>query len=301
MNNHNYGFIFNDIKIVDNMVVKKSKNQKGNDKISSEMDFYKFIITNNVKFPIPQISQLDYDKNMIVMEYLKDYEPLLNFFYKFEDNLLLKRILSLINELHCYKISVSKEKYLNNLSIEINDKIKIRYNETNWNDIKYFNNIKTVNNVKIKDLDYYLSIINYRILKIINQKSTFEFCLIHGDIHLNNILIKNDNIRFIDPRGYFGKNKLYGVKEYDYAKLLFGITGYSFFDNMKINKLEVVDNNLNIQFIDKYLKHLYSEEFNEMTKLLVLTIWLGNNSCFVNNEKKVMSLMIALYLCETFL
>ena len=39
-------------------------------------------------------------------------------------------------------------------------------------------------------------------------------------------MIRDNEIIFIDPRGYFGNTKLYGLKQYDFAKLLFGLSGY---------------------------------------------------------------------------
>jgi hypothetical protein len=40
---------------------------------------------------------------------------------------------------------------------------------------------------------------------------------------------------------------------------------------------------------------------SELTRLISLSIWLGNNSTFVSPHKKLMSLMIGRYLCERFL
>jgi hypothetical protein len=181
---------------------------------------------------------------------------------------------------------------------------------------------------------------------------------IHGDIHLGNILVPRyvnqksntcidadthtDTVRemtsdtvkpvhkyiFIDPRGYFGKYDLYGEPRYDYAKLIFGISGYSIFDQMKVESIDIspvelwIDRlngrpaekqlfNINIPFIDDYC-HIYdtirkpdytvvNPEIDEITILLSLSIWLGNNSTFTSPEKKLTSLMIARYLCERFM
>jgi hypothetical protein len=129
-----------------------------------------------------------------------------------------------------------------------------------------------------------------------------EYSLIHGDIHLGNILIDSSkNIYFIDPRGYFGKTKLYGLKEYDYAKLMFGISGYSTFDNISITDLNIINLNLSIDFIKEYEYIFENNIFDDITKLLCLSIWLGNNSCFINENKKIVSLMIAFYYCEKYL
>ncbi|MAU37497.1 MAG: hypothetical protein CMD14_09070 [Flavobacteriales bacterium] len=235
------------------------------------------------------------------MEYLKDCDVLTNIFYKKNKHKIITKIMKNINNLHKYKKKVKKEDYINDLNIETNYKIVSRFEQTHWTEIKEYNMIKTVNNEKIKNIKYYLDVINNKIKKIIDKKTVYEYNLIHGDIHLGNILIKKDDLYFIDPRGYFGNSKLYGIKEYDYAKLLFGISGYSIFDNMNIDRLIIKNNNIEISFIDNYIDFLNNNYFDELTKLLVLTIWLGNNSCFRNNNKKIMSLMISFYLCEKYL
>jgi len=70
--------------------------------------------------------------------------------------------------------------------------------------------------------------------------------------------------------------------------------------------------NITIPFIDEYssiYKSLDTPEWqssvpeltSELTRLISLSIWLGNNSTFVSPEKKLMSLSISRYLCERFL
>ena len=70
---------------------------------------------------------------------------------------------------------------------------------------------------------------------------------------------------------------------------------------MKINNIIIENNNFNIEFIKKYEKIYESNLFDNYTKLLSLTIWLGNPCCFTCNDKKLTSLMIAYYLCEKYL
>jgi predicted unusual protein kinase regulating ubiquinone biosynthesis (AarF/ABC1/UbiB family) len=133
----------------------------------------------------------------------------------------------------------------------------------------------------------------------LNERNYYN--LIHGDTHLGNILIdENQQIYFIDPRGYFGETKLFGLYEYDYAKLMFGISGYSIFDTMEIAELDIKDGNINIEFIKKY-EYVFTNMFDEITTLFCLSIWLGNNSCFTSINKKITSLMIAYYYCEKYL
>lgn len=304
MNENNYGFYFNNIEIHDNKLIKSAKNDYGKNKIKKEINFYEYIIDNNVKLAIPKIYFLNKNSGIIEMEYLINCITLTNIFYDIEINSIINKILEKINILHIFSvINVSKETYLKNMKIETYDKIILRYNETNWLELSYFNKIKTINNIHFKNINYYLNKINEKLIKIINNEMVdYNFCLIHGDIHLGNILINNENdIYFIDPRGYFGNNDLFGIREYDYAKLLFGISGYSVFDLMEIDELNIKNGNIEISFIDKFCKIYETNLFDNFTKLLSLTIWLGNNNNFINNNKKITSLMIAFYLCETYI
>lgn len=58
-----------------------------------------------------------------------------------------------------------------------------------------------------------------------------RFCFIHGDPTFSNMLITGDRIVFIDPRGYFGKTRLFGDPAYDWAKLLYSVlTNYDQFN-----------------------------------------------------------------------
>ena len=55
MNENNYGFIFNDIIIINGIFNKKAKNELGKIKINNEIDFYLYIINNNINFSIPKL------------------------------------------------------------------------------------------------------------------------------------------------------------------------------------------------------------------------------------------------------
>lgn len=63
-----------------------------------------------------------------------------------------------------------------------------------------------------------------------------EFRLIHGDCTFSNMIYDrlHGEVRFIDPRGYFGKTKLYGDVDYDWAKVYYSLVGnYDQFNRKK--------------------------------------------------------------------
>ena len=64
------------------------------------------------------------------------------------------------------------------------------------------------------------------------------FCPIHGDCTLSNILTDaQGQIYFIDARGYFGSQELFGDVRYDWAKLYYSLAGN--FDSFNIGRFSL--------------------------------------------------------------
>lgn len=367
MNTQNYGYIYNEIlfDLSSNIVTKRSKHPDGLKKLIKEINFYRTIGGYKAMYaPFyipkmiidPHISSIS--NNELKIEYFPDYEPYINRFpyHNDADSInTVRDILDHIVPLHnSSAIMIDIDEYNASIRIEVMDKILERYNTTDWKSLyPEFEQIMYVNNLRVLPLVEYVQAIYKRIMFLIDILSVREdakpskfyrpigtFTYIHGDIHLGNILVprevdateitdnKSHKYIFIDPRGYFGKYNLYGEPRYDYAKLIFGISGYSIFDQMNIESIDIspvelwIDRlngkpattqlfNISIPFIDDYC-HIYdtirnpdyaaiNPEIDEITILLSLSIWLGNNSTFTSPEKKLTSLMIARYLCERFI
>ena len=293
MNSHNYGFMFNDLIIDSNYVIKKGKNEKGNNKINNEILFYNYVNNNNIDLNIPSIVKTG--NGYIKMEYLKNTTILTEIVNDKNLDQYMQLFLNNICNLHCHTKQMIKTQIKMDVLYEIETKLISRYdpNELLLQDINYVNSI-AING----DLKYYINKIKQQILPLIENIDSYS--LIHGDTHLNNILANQEQMYFIDPRGIFGETLLFGLKEYDYAKFLFGLSGYSKFDNMDITDLDIENNNLNIEFIKKCEFVFETTLFDNLTKLLTLSIWLANNSTFQCNKKRTMSLMIAFYYCEKY-
>ena len=69
---------------------------------------------------------------------------------------------------------------------------------------------------------------------------TYKSGIIHGDMCLSNILCGNGmTLRFIDPRGSFGKPGFFGDPRYDVAKIYHSVdAGYEFFNSDKFTLYE---------------------------------------------------------------
>jgi len=298
MNEDNYGFIFNNITIEDNTLNKKSKNLLGKTKINNEIQFYLYIFENNITFPMPKL--LNYQDGSLSLQYINNSCTLTSKINSSNIYDYINKIKEHLYIIHAIQKKISVNIIQRDLTLELHTKVLDRFNEFNWNSNSSYNSIKSVNNIKIRNIYYYCDIIKTKLTDYLKTRNYYS--LIHGDIHLGNILLdENDHILFIDPRGYFGESKLFGLFEYDYAKLLFGLSGYSVFDNMIINELNIINNNIDINFIKHYEFIFESEKFDKITVLFCLSIWLANNSCFSNINKKITSLMIAYYYCEKYI
>ena len=110
-----------------------------------------------------------------------------------------------------------------------------------------------------------------------------NFYLTHGDCTFHNMMIETDGVRpvLLDPRGYFGKTKLYGDVDYDWAKLYYSVVGdYDQF-NRKNFSLEINQDNVELEIVSNNWKNL-EQDFFELTganprkiKLLHAIIWLS--------------------------
>ena len=297
MNEQNYGFAFNSITITHDTFQKTAKNKHGQIKISHEIAFYKYIIQNNIQFPIPRLIHCKEDT--LILEYIRNADTLTNKINATNVYEYIHRIRTYLSHIHSIRIPVSVDTIKKDTIIEIEQKVISRFNEFDWGSNTLYNSIHSVNHIKIKSLFEYCHIIKDKIMGELCKRD--HYSIIHGDIHLGNILVdESDNIVFIDPRGYFGESELYGLPEYDYAKLLFGLSGYSVFDNMSVDELLVENNNINIDFIKEHEYIFERNIFDTMSVLFCLSIWLANNSCFTNVNKKIMSLLIACYYCEKY-
>lgn len=298
MNENNYGFIFNDITVKNGVFNKKSKNITGKIKINNEIEFYLYIIQNNIDFCMPKL--INYQDGDISIEYIENSNTIIHKININNVREYIDKIKKLLHNIHNKQKRIDFDVIKKDIDIEVEKKILDRFNDYDWKSNDIYKNISYVNNIKIKNIFEYIKIIKTKISIYLKERNYYN--LIHGDIHLGNILIdKNDKLYFIDPRGYFGETKLFGLYEYDYAKLMFGLSGYSIFDNMKIDILDIQDGNINIDFIKQYEYIFETEIFDKITTLFCLSIWLANNSCFVDINKKITSLMIAFYFCEKYL
>jgi len=287
----NFNIIYYDMN--NSIIIKKTINNYGINKLKNEMNFYNFIINNKIKFNIPIIHK--YKKNIITMNYIKQ-NKLTDFDY-------FNIIIANLNNLHNHNNMIVYKNYYKKILLE-ETIIKIKERFIIIKDIinEKINDILYVNNIKLCNFDIIIEKINnYLDIYVDNLNGDYKLQPIHGDPQYNNIIFHNHDITFIDPKGYFGSSQIYGIKEYDIAKLFFSLSGYEIFDNMIFNELIFDNNNLNIDFINIPNFDLYNSN-SQIVKYLFITIWLSNAHIFIKEPYKVIySFFIGLYFASVLL
>lgn len=296
LNRQGYGSSFNELYYNEDTILKKAKNEYGLQKIEFEKAFFAFVSSSKISFPIPEKIQVVEDGYS--MRYYKGCKPLFLVLKESPEYLsqYLYNVCSQLDILHnSNKVILSKETVKRDLQFEMIEKIQTRYKEVE-SIVKSYSFVKTVNGIELESYENLFSFFEESIHLFLETKNEFTYCPIHGDCQFNNILLSSnrEDLIFIDPRGYFGKSELYGLEEYDTAKLYFALTGYDIFDNMTVTQLEIDGSNLTLPEIAFDLSVLYSNSF---TAILTASIWLGNPHSFKDQPlKAVYSYFYGLYL-----
>ena len=113
-----------------------------------------------------------------------------------------------------------------------------------------------------------------------------SFCPIHGDPTFSNMLYSTarEEVVLFDPRGYFGKTKIFGDPDYDWAKLYYSVVGN--YDAFNRRQFVLYDHGVGDYVIHMKLSH-YSRIASELTRqlpnpcrveLLHALIWLALTS-----------------------
>ena len=218
---------FNEVIIGEKITIKKSKNTQI---LQNEIEYLENI-PNKIKNLFPEVknSGKDYYK----METING----LKLSYYLINNLLTKSDLTKIFN-NLIKIHSSKKKINNNKELNIYEnylkKIKKRIKK----------NPKIISKFGYKNFDK----LKHHLNKY-EKNDKGRLGVVHGDPVLSNIIKKHDeNLIFLDPRGYLGnKFSIFGDVNYDFAKLYQSLCGY---ENIIMDKvpdeyyLEILRNHL---------------------------------------------------------
>lgn len=267
---------FNKLTTEDDTIIKEAINEQGKDIIKKEINWYNNVDKNDFIPLFEKIDDYKFKMNKL------NATPLYKIFNESSNekkNEYLKLIYENLELLHNKKIIVSSDTIIEDIILEANTKIVDRINKIKPI-LNYFN-IEYVNNIKIDDFSFVLNFL----IEILLKNIPSEYSFIHGDCQFSNILANDDKIFLIDPRGYFGKTLLYGDKDYDYAKVLYALTGYDSFNNNELFSFELKNRNI-IFDIKNNLTPEINVYLNERIKAWLVIIWFGLAQYNSNNILK---------------
>jgi len=297
-----YGASFNTLSRTETKIKKEARTDYGKKKILYEIDFFKFLQSKRISFPVPEI--YEFGNYSYTMKYYSDYIPFFKVWYMIDANkrtTLLQKIRSHLLSLHASDTkSISAKLYNEYLLTEITIKLTDRITQIQ-SMLETYKHIKRVNDTVIRPLPEIIETIKKRLLKLVEPKEEYHLCPIHGDCQFNNILVNKENhdIIFIDPRGYYGNSQIYGIAEYDDAKIRFALSGYDTFDSMVVESLNTNNDTIyvdDLRLTDDCLSN------NDFSSILAISIWIGNAHCFMNNPPKAMySYAYAMWLVNIYL
>jgi hypothetical protein len=295
-----YGSSFNSIYIHGDELEKKPRNEYGQRKLELEKNAYRHFYRDVPEFPLAKgFYQTD---TSLFIKYYKDYVPLWQLYIQATFNqreVLLQKILHYLSLLHSKKLEVPYDEYSLLLRSEVVEKVYTRYTEIA--PILESYPFTSVNGTHCLSFDECMRLIKEYLERYLQTRNVYSLCYIHGDPQFNNILSNKDlsEFVFIDPRGYFGSKELFGLEEYDTAKVLFALSGYDVFDSSEQFELTINDGNIQVPdfSLDKQYISLYPE-----IHFILCSIWLANAHCFKTNPSKlVISHAYARYLTTRLL
>ena len=268
---------FNQISesITGETIIKQAINGKGIELQKDELNWY----LNSSNPAAAELIKFNAKEHKLVLEKIKG-EPLAKCFK-------IELLPKLINTKFSEPKYFARQKTYDDVRKEMVTKVKARCEEIS----KLIDSIpapRIVNRIPLCNLDTALERA-CRYIQFVHRNAPYE--IIHGDLNFSNVLFDGE-LRFIDPRGYFGDTKLYGLKFYDEAKILYALSGYDKFNSD--GAWSGFDMRSNLARID--IEALYDIESPEVKRhfefkhyVMLAVIWISLAGYFKNNPYKAIS------------
>ncbi len=245
---------YNKMEFTNDKVIKRGLTDEGKKLIEREIIWYKKMIEYGFS-SIPKIFSFN-PLTMGKIEGTNIFQANLN---EEQKEQITDNLIKSVNQMHSYETKPADK----------NDLIKEYYTKT----LERLNSIKSV--IPFADKKYIM--INNQLCKnpIMFQKKFKKsvedklpdtiFCPIHGDCTLTNTMVdKNNDIYFIDARGYFGKQLVFGDIRYDWAKLYYSMNGNFDRFNVKDFKLQILDNEVKFEIKSNGWENLTAKVLQNM-------------------------------------
>jgi len=222
---------------VTGIITKKSDT----DRLKNEIDYYlllpeelriffprviKFDTVNKNWFSLerygyPDVGKILTKKTNVEMDWDKFFEHLYKILLIWKSHTPFSTAISeVVDNTDCVAMYITKTE----------TEVKAFKNQDRWPEVFLSDEI-IINGQKYKSFDVIWPDIREYLTKSVIP--SYNPCIIHGDFCLPNILYNDSKIvKFIDPRGSFGKLKIHGDQRYDIAKLSHSVNGgYEFLNN----------------------------------------------------------------------
>ena len=265
---------FNEVIISAETVTKRGIDDQGKNIAKDEVNWYRKVQSLGYK-AIPKI----FSYEPLIMERLKGKN---------------------IWQYSCLTISEKKE-ILNNIVINLNElhnlvpaipAVKSDLDETYIN--KTFKRLEKIQNLVPFARDEFIRINGRWYRNVFKDKDIFKdilesyyparFHLIHGDCTFSNMIYDRIQckVSLLDPRGYFGKSKLFGDKDYDWAKVYYSLNGdYDQFNQKKFSlnicdkEVELAIQSNNWSDMEDYFFEIIADIKPTKIRALHALIWLS--------------------------
>ncbi|MGC8621876.1 MAG: hypothetical protein ACP5U0_08195 [Caldisphaera sp.] len=272
---------FNKIREEGNFLIKESRDLNRAQMVKDEAEWYKYMVSHSYK-GIPRI--ISYDP--LTMERIDGFHPFTPITLGDEEKgEIVRKILNELEFIHSiqrmpWDDQSTYDVYVMKTAERIKPVTKLLHLE---NERKLI-----INGKKVTPLTPNARQVLDSIYRRINKNG--YFVPIHGDPTFSNILITfTGQVKFIDPRGYFGSIKIFGDKLYDYAKLYYSAVGNYDQFNIQNYILKKDGNEFTLKIGSsgfESTKSIFEEMFgNKITdiELLHSLIWLSLSGYLLND------------------
>lgn len=282
------------MEFTENKVIKTGLTEEGQKLIDREIVWYKKM-TDYGFDSIPKIHSL----NPLTMEKINGTNIFNAKLSTDDKKKVIDNLIDSVNKMHSYETKNS-----NRLDIEQEYYTKtIKRIRSIAPSIPFANNeYITINGKKCRNI----LTDTYALKKIVEENLMDTiYCPIHGDCTLTNTMIdKDNNIYFIDARGYFGSEKVLGDIRYDWAKLYYSIAGNFDQFNIKNFKLKISEYDVKYEInsggwdelTDYFLAKIPDVQIEQL-KLIHAIIWISLAShCWEDYDSMCLAFYNGIYL-----
>lgn len=290
---------YNKMFFEDDKVIKTGITEEGKKLIDREITWYKKMVEYGFT-SIPKI----YSYNPLTMEKIEGTNIFQAELSAKDKEKIIDNLITSVNQMHSYETKPSNKE----------DLIKEYYTKT----IDRLNSIKKVipfadsEHIKINGKVCKNPIIFKDDFRASVEKNLLDtiFCPIHGDCTLTNTMVdKNNNIFFIDARGYFGSQNVIGDIRYDWAKLYYSMQGNFDRFNVKDFRLKINEDSVEYSIFSSGWENLVQKVLNNMKnckiediKFIHSIIWLSLAShCFEDYDSMCLAYYNGVYLIDNFI